>query len=200
MRCGWSRRRRALVAVICSRRSCLEPVDRAVARTPACAWRCGQEPAVVVDDHGAAGEIQERVFQRPQRVDVQVVRGLISSSRLPPSSGAWPGARFRSPPERSLTRFCWSAPLKLKPYVDAVDFVPAERDQVLAVEISPRPTSRRSACLGSGPRRTSTPCLRCAGRRSRASPGRSSAEGLPAPFADDAHDAAWGAKPAVEQS
>src|SRR5690606_19444118 len=32
-----------------------------------------QEPAVMRDDHGAAGELQQRIFQRTQRLDVQVV-------------------------------------------------------------------------------------------------------------------------------
>src|SRR5689334_17289744 len=36
-----------------------------------------QEPAVVADDHRAAAETQERLFQRPQRIDVQVVGRLV---------------------------------------------------------------------------------------------------------------------------
>src|SRR5688572_13274597 len=36
-----------------------------------------EEPAVVADDHRAAGVGVERVLQRPQRVDVEVVGGLV---------------------------------------------------------------------------------------------------------------------------
>jgi hypothetical protein len=32
-----------------------------------------EEPAVVADDHGAAGEILQRLFERAQRVDVEIV-------------------------------------------------------------------------------------------------------------------------------
>ncbi len=32
-----------------------------------------EEPAVVGDDHGAAGEVLEALFQGAERVDVQVV-------------------------------------------------------------------------------------------------------------------------------
>src|SRR5579871_4017042 len=36
-----------------------------------------EEPAVVRDDHGAAGEVEKRLFERAQRVDVEVVRRLV---------------------------------------------------------------------------------------------------------------------------
>src|SRR6516162_10202949 len=32
-----------------------------------------EEPAVVADDHGAAGEILERLLQRTKRVDIEIV-------------------------------------------------------------------------------------------------------------------------------
>ena len=41
-----------------------------------------QKPAVVADDHYAAGKIQDRFFQRPQRVDIQVVSGLIQQQQV----------------------------------------------------------------------------------------------------------------------
>src|SRR5215813_13362955 len=36
-----------------------------------------QEPAIVRNHYGAAGEIQERFFERAQRIDVEVVRRLV---------------------------------------------------------------------------------------------------------------------------
>src|SRR5690606_33060588 len=36
-----------------------------------------QEPAIVADDHGAAGVAEERLLERAQRVDVQVVGRLV---------------------------------------------------------------------------------------------------------------------------
>ena len=36
-----------------------------------------QEPAVMADDHGAAGEIEKRIFQCPEGVDVEIVGGLV---------------------------------------------------------------------------------------------------------------------------
>src|SRR5690242_19663014 len=56
----------------------LEPDDLAVAlegehvrRDPV------EEPAVVADDHGAAGEVEQRLLERAERVDVEVVGGLV---------------------------------------------------------------------------------------------------------------------------
>ena len=75
-----------------------------------------EEPAVVADDDGAAGEVFQRFFERAQGVDVQVVGGLVQQQDV----GAcvlsvlarW--TRLRSPPESTPTFFCWSAPRKLK--------------------------------------------------------------------------------------
>src|SRR5580704_6465579 len=36
-----------------------------------------EEPAVVRDDHGAAGEGHQRLLERTQRLDVEIVGGLI---------------------------------------------------------------------------------------------------------------------------
>ncbi len=41
-----------------------------------------EEPAVVADDHGAAGEIEQRVLERAQRVDVQVVGRLVEQQQV----------------------------------------------------------------------------------------------------------------------
>ena len=41
-----------------------------------------EEPAVMADDHGAARELQQRVFQRPQRIDVEVVGRLVEQQQV----------------------------------------------------------------------------------------------------------------------
>src|SRR3954454_8413467 len=41
-----------------------------------------EEPPVVWDDHGAAGELEERVLERLQRLDVQVVGGLVEQQQV----------------------------------------------------------------------------------------------------------------------
>src|SRR5215510_8682484 len=41
-----------------------------------------EEPAIVADDHGAASEILQRLLQRAQRVDVEVVGGLVEQQHV----------------------------------------------------------------------------------------------------------------------
>jgi len=41
-----------------------------------------QEPAIVGDDHGAAGEFQQRVFQGTQGFDVQIVGGFVQQQHV----------------------------------------------------------------------------------------------------------------------
>ena len=41
-----------------------------------------EEPAVMADDHRAAREALERVLERAQRVDVEVVRGLVEQQQV----------------------------------------------------------------------------------------------------------------------
>ena len=41
-----------------------------------------EEPAVVADDHDAAGEVQQRFFERPQRVDVEVVGRFVEQQQV----------------------------------------------------------------------------------------------------------------------
>src|SRR5664279_5191744 len=41
-----------------------------------------EEPAVVADDDGAAAEREERLFEGAQRVDVEVVRGLVEEQQV----------------------------------------------------------------------------------------------------------------------
>src|SRR6185436_20542465 len=56
----------------------LEPHDAALALE--CEHVCGdavQEPAIVADHDGTAGEADERLLERAERVDVEVVRRLV---------------------------------------------------------------------------------------------------------------------------
>jgi hypothetical protein len=56
----------------------LEPFDMAVALEGEDVGRdTVEEPAIMADDHGAAGEVLQRLFQRPQRVDVEIVGRLV---------------------------------------------------------------------------------------------------------------------------
>ena len=41
-----------------------------------------EEPAVVADHHGAARELQQRVLQRAERLDVEVVGGLVEQQQV----------------------------------------------------------------------------------------------------------------------
>src|ERR1700726_2098964 len=41
-----------------------------------------EEPAVMADDHGAAGEILQRLFERAQGVDVEIVGGLVEQQHV----------------------------------------------------------------------------------------------------------------------
>ena len=53
-----------------------------------------QEPAVMADHHGAAGEVEERVFEGSERVDVEIVGRLIKEEDVSaPLSGVWRDAR-----------------------------------------------------------------------------------------------------------
>src|SRR6185369_1034474 len=55
----------------------LEPFDMAVAfEGQDMRGDAVEEPAVVADDDGAAGKILQRLLQRPQRIDVEVVGRL----------------------------------------------------------------------------------------------------------------------------
>ena len=67
------------------------------------------------DNHGAPGEIYQRLLQGAQRFTSRSLVGSSSSSTLPPSLSTlarW--TRLRSPPESSPINCCCCEPLKLK--------------------------------------------------------------------------------------
>jgi hypothetical protein len=74
-----------------------------------------EEPAIVADDNGAAGEILERLFQRTQRIDVEIVGRFVEQQNVRArASASWRDARGCAHRPRAMpTFFCWSPPLKL---------------------------------------------------------------------------------------
>src|ERR1700722_15252574 len=61
----------------------LEPFDVAVAfEGQHVGGDAVEKPAIMADDDGAAGEILERLFERPQRVDVEIVGGLVEQEQV----------------------------------------------------------------------------------------------------------------------
>ena len=74
-----------------------------------------EEEAVVADDHGAAGEVLDRFFERAQasrrRDRWSARRAAARCRRVLSILAMW--TRLRSPPESLPTFFCWSGPLKL---------------------------------------------------------------------------------------
>src|SRR5262245_54759299 len=61
----------------------LEPLDMAVALEREHVGRDAvEEPAVVRDDDDTTREIEERFFESPQRVDVEVVRRLVKQQQV----------------------------------------------------------------------------------------------------------------------
>ena len=74
-----------------------------------------EEPAVVADDHGAAAEVEQRLFEGPQHVDIEIVGRLVEQQQVAAAlRAAWPGGRGSARRRRALpTFFSWSGPLKL---------------------------------------------------------------------------------------
>src|SRR5262245_60025873 len=61
----------------------LEPLDVAIAlERQNVRGDAVEEPAIVADDDRAAGEILERLLERAQRVDVEIVRGLVEQEHV----------------------------------------------------------------------------------------------------------------------
>ncbi len=74
-----------------------------------------EEPAVMADDHGAAGVILQRFFERAQGFHVEIVVWLVEQQDIRALlQDLARCTRLRSPPESMPTFFCWSPPLKLK--------------------------------------------------------------------------------------
>ena len=45
-----------------------------------------EEPAIVADDDGAAGEVEQRLLERAQRVDVEIVGRLVEQQQVAAAS------------------------------------------------------------------------------------------------------------------
>ena len=122
----------ALLVFLVGLEVAFEPFDVAVAlEGQDVGGQAVEEEAVVADDHGAAGEILQRLFQRRRVSTSRSLVGSSSSSTLPPSLSILARCtRLRSPPDSRPTFFCWSAPLKL----NAAD-IGAGRDLHLVAEL-----------------------------------------------------------------
>ena len=108
IRCGWSPGPQAAPAVRLMSGNPLEPDHPGIPSSQDVGGD-RSEPAVVADDHGAAGKgARPRASAACPR---QVVGRLVEQQEVPPLSGP-PGGRLRSR-RRSRTSFCWSD-LKLK--------------------------------------------------------------------------------------
>ena len=89
----------------------------------------------MADHDRTAGEVDECLLQRAERVDVEVVRRLVQQKQVAASCRSFARwTRLRSPPERSSTSFCWSPPRKLNraDVLPRVHLALAEQDRVLA--------------------------------------------------------------------
>ncbi len=85
MRCGWSAvgAETALLVDFVVLIVAFEPLDVAVAFEGEDVRRDAiEEPAVVRDHDGAAGEVEQRLFERAQRVDVEVVGRLVEQQQV----------------------------------------------------------------------------------------------------------------------
>src|SRR5882724_9683605 len=61
----------------------LEPFDMALAfEGEDMSGDAVEEPAVMADDHGAAGKILQRLFERAQGIDVEIVGGLVEQQDI----------------------------------------------------------------------------------------------------------------------
>ena len=68
----------------------------------------------MADDDGAAGEVEQRLLERAQRVDVEVVGRLVEQQQVAAALEQLGQVDAVALAAREvLTRFCWSAPLKL---------------------------------------------------------------------------------------
>ena len=69
----------------------LEPLDVAVAlERQNVRGDTVEEPAIMADDNGAAGEILQRFFERAQRIDVEIVGRLVEQQEVGAGSGRIP--------------------------------------------------------------------------------------------------------------
>ena len=61
----------------------LEPFDMAITlKGQDMRGQTVEEPAIMADDHRAAGEIHQRLFQRPQRIDIKVIGRFIKQQDI----------------------------------------------------------------------------------------------------------------------
>jgi hypothetical protein len=120
-----------------------------------------EEPAVVADHHGAAGEVEQRLFQRAQRVDVEVVGRLVEQQQVAAALeqlGQVHPVALAAREVADLLLLVGAAEVERRAVGARVDLALAHHDQLAAAvgDLLPHRLARRRAHRGSGRRRTST--------------------------------------------
>src|ERR671916_14212 len=95
-----------------------------------------EEPAVVADDHGAAGIGLQRVLERPQGVDVQVVGGLVEQQDVAAGAqhlGQVHAVALAAREDADRLLLVGAAEVERRHVRPPVDLAAADLDQVLAV-------------------------------------------------------------------
>ena len=137
-----------------------------------------EEPAIVGDHDGAAGEVEQRVLERAQRVDVEVVGGLVEEEHV--------AARLEQLREMDAVALAARQVLDELLLVAAAEVEPrrvlarvhlalAEQDDVLVLgDLLPHRVLRVEAAARLVDVRELAPCRRSGARRCRAAPRRRS--------------------------
>ena len=115
----------------------LEPFDVAVAlERQDMGGDAVEEPAVVADDDGAAGEILQRLFQRAQRIDVEIVGRLVEQQQVgagPQHLGEMHAVALAARQRADFLLLVGALEVERGAVGARVHFLLAEQDDVLAV-------------------------------------------------------------------
>ena len=116
------------------------------------------------DQHGAAGEVEQRLLERAQRVDVEVVGGLVEEQDVAAAAQQLGEVDAVSLAARELAdRLLLVAAAEVEPahVLARVELAPPELDRVLpAADLLPDRLARDRARPATGRRRRARPCRR----------------------------------------
>ncbi len=114
----------------------LEPFDVAVALERQDMRRDAvEEPAIVADDDGAAGEILQRFFQRAQRIDVEIVGRLVEQQHVGAGAqhlGQVHAVAFAARERADLLLLVGALEIERRAIAARIDLPLAEQDQLVA--------------------------------------------------------------------
>src|SRR6478609_6014171 len=114
----------------------LEPFDMAVAFEGQDVGRDAvEEPAIMADDDGAAGEILQSLFERAQRVDVEVVGRFVEQQHVGTGLqhlGEMDAVAFTARERADLLLLIGALEVERRAIAARVDFLLAEQDQLVA--------------------------------------------------------------------